>query len=151
MTASRDYDDDDNNKNNQFYFFYHLFLQNSILCSVILVKIIMSYNVITRITLLNNDIDKADEEKNIEADDEEENENENNETKTESDKPEKKLSRKKLQKLKLKEEAFADSSSKDKKDGPTERTKTCAVCNGEDILLFRCQWDTSKQWRFVCT
>ena len=101
-------------------------------------------------TILNDDIDKADEEKNIEAD-EEENEKENNEIKTESDKPEKKLSRKKLQKLKLKEEALADSSSKDKKDGPTERTKTCAVCNGEDILLFRCQWDTSKQWRFVCT
>ena len=37
------------------------------------------------------------------------------------------------------------------KNVPTERTKTCAVCKGEDVLLFRCQWDASKQWRFVCT
>ena len=61
-------------------------------------------------------------------------------------KTEKKLSRKKLQKLKLKEAQGAEPV----KDGPTERTKACAVCKENMTLLFRCQWDASKQWRFVC-
>ena len=61
-------------------------------------------------------------------------------------KPEKKLSRKKLQKLKMKE----IESESPPKDGPTERTKVCAVCKGDMTHLFRCQWDASKQWRFVC-
>jgi hypothetical protein len=61
-------------------------------------------------------------------------------------KTEKKLSRKKLQKLKLKEAQRAEPV----KDGPTERTKACAVCKENMTLLFRCQWDASKQWRFVC-
>ena len=68
-------------------------------------------------------------------------------------KPEKKLSRKKIQKLKMKEDIEALAPSKSGEDGKevaTERTKTCAVCKGEDVLLFRCQWDASKQWRFVC-
>ena len=78
---------------------------------------------------------------------------ENDDDNTEIGKPEKKLSRKKMQKLKMKEDSEALASSKngeDGKDAPTERTKTCAVCKGEDVLLFRCQWDSSKQWRFVC-
>ena len=62
-------------------------------------------------------------------------------------KSEKKLSRKKLQKLKLKE-TLGEAPIK---DGPTERTKACAVCKENMTLLFRCQWDASKQWRFVCT
>ena len=61
-------------------------------------------------------------------------------------KTEKKLSRKKLQKLKLKETQGAEPV----KEGPTERTKACAVCKENMTLLFRCQWDASKQWRFVC-
>lgn len=61
-------------------------------------------------------------------------------------KPEKKLSRKKLQKLKMKE----TEGESPPKDGPTERTKVCAVCKGDMTHLFRCQWDASKQWRFVC-
>ena len=61
-------------------------------------------------------------------------------------KSEKKLSRKKLQKLKLKE-TLGEAPIK---DGPTERTKACAVCKENMTLLFRCQWDASKQWRFVC-
>ena len=60
--------------------------------------------------------------------------------------PEKKLSRKKLQKLKMKEMEGETS----KKDGPLEKTKSCAVCKNDMTLLFRCQWDASKQWRFVC-
>merc|ERR1711907_142951 len=31
-----------------------------------------------------------------------------------------------------------------------ERTKDCAVCEEPKTCLFRCRWDTSKQWRFVC-
>jgi hypothetical protein len=61
-------------------------------------------------------------------------------------KPEKKLSRKKLQKLKMKE----IEGESPPKDGPTERTKVCTVCKGDKTHLFRCQWDASKQWRFVC-
>ena len=79
-----------------------------------------------------NDNDDIDEEKINNAD--------------EPVKSEKKLSRKKLQKLKLKE-TLGEAPIK---DGPTERTKACAVCKENMTLLFRCQWDASKQWRFVC-
>jgi hypothetical protein len=61
-------------------------------------------------------------------------------------KPGKKLSRKKLQKLKMKE----IEGESPPKNGPTERTKVCAVCKGDMTHLFRCRWDASKQWRFVC-
>ena len=70
----------------------------------------------------------------------------NNEDSSDSPVPEKRLSRKKLQKLKMKEMEGESSN----KEGPQEKTKPCAVCKQNVILSFRCQWDASKQWRFVC-
>ena len=110
-----------------------------------------------KIENVTNEGEKEDDNINEEKqDNDDDTDDENGKGKTE-----KKISRKKLQKLKMKEvvaEAAGYTEIKDtkntkntKKDAVGERTKTCAVCNGEDVLLFRCQWDASKQWRFVCT
>ena len=96
---------------------------------------------------IDTDDDNNDDSGGEEANDGDEGDDEGEVKDTnESIKTEKKLSRKKLQKLKLKEAQGAEPL----KDGPTERTKACAVCKENMTLLFRCQWDASKQWRFVC-
>jgi hypothetical protein len=43
------------------------------------------------------------------------------------------------------------TSTENRQDGRRKkREKLCEVCNEQKDHLFRCQWDDSKKWRFVC-
>lgn len=92
-----------------------------------------------RLTELVENSNDSDDNNDVDADT-------NNEDSNDSPVPEKRLSRKKLQKLKMKE---MEAETPNKEDS-LEKTKPCAVCKKNVILSFRCQWDASKQWRFVC-
>eukprot|EP00596_Hydrurales_sp_CCMP1899_P010396 CAMPEP_0119053374 /NCGR_PEP_ID=MMETSP1177-20130426/74392_1 /TAXON_ID=2985 /ORGANISM="Ochromonas sp, Strain CCMP1899" /LENGTH=340 /DNA_ID=CAMNT_0007033313 /DNA_START=233 /DNA_END=1255 /DNA_ORIENTATION=- len=60
----------------------------------------------------------------------------------------KKISKKKLKLLAIQNALSVPASESG--SGSSERSKVCAVCIVDKTHLFRCQWDASKQWKFVC-